>query len=162
MANVSYKNTLKEFEHPTDEQKIIDPLAAVFEAMGKMQPWEFYGMQVIIQPAGDAEGWREEALAKSRLLLGEKLPKKVSLLNILMAPFDFVADFKFTNLLVTEVKPEQKNEQKNNLLNMTEVEKTAVNAVQGKAAKAGYYTKGRHMYVAQKDNFDPAKKDLIG
>lgn len=153
--------TWKEFEHPTAEQKIIDPLAPVFEAMGKMQPWEFYGMQVIIQPAGDAEGWREEALKKSKLLLGEKLPKKVSLLNILMTPFDFVADFKFSSLLVSEVKPEQKNDQKNNLLNMTEVEKTAVNAVQNKTSKAGYYTKVRHMYVAPKDKFDPAKKALM-
>lgn len=153
--------TWKEFEHPTAEQKIIDPLAAMFEAMGKMQPWEFYGIQVLIQPAGDAEGWREEAEKKAKTLLGEKLPKKVTLASILMTPFNAFADFNFSSLFSMEIKPEQKNDSKNNLLNMTEIEKTAVNAIQAKTSKPGYYTKVRHMYVAPKDKFDPAKKALM-
>jgi hypothetical protein len=151
--------TYKEFEHPTAEQKIIDPLAPLFESMSKMQPWEFYGVQIIIQPI-DEGTWHPASDEKAKKLLGEKLPKKVTFLDILLMPFNIVADFSFTSLFKTEIKPEVKQDGKNNLLNMTEVEKDRVTAIQRKMAKPGYYTKVRHLYIAPKNKFDPAKKAL--
>jgi hypothetical protein len=151
--------TYREFEHPTAEQKIIDPLAPLIESLTKMQPWEFYGVQIIIQPAGDGT-WEEASKKKAKELTGEKLPKTITFKDKLLSPFDAVADFSFGSLLTTTVKPEAPKDQKNNLQNMTEVEKDTVNAIQSKIAKPGYFTKIRHLYIAPKDKFDPTKKAL--
>lgn len=151
--------TYKEFEHPTAEQKIIDPLAPLFESLSKMQPWEFYGVQILIQPAEDGE-WKKTSEAKAKDLLGEKQPKTITLKDRLLAPFDAFADINFGSILSTTIKPDNPNDQKNNLLNMTEIERERVTAIQRKTSKPGYYTKVRHLYIAPKDKYDPAKKAL--
>lgn len=151
--------TYKEFEHPTAEQKIIDPLAPLFESLVKMQPWEFYGIQVLIQPAGDGT-WEPAAKKKAKELLGEKLPKTVTLVDKVLAPLDAFAKFSPSSVFTTEVKPEGAKDQKNNMQFLTEVEKDQITAIQRKTSKPGYHTKIRHLYIAPKDRFDPTKKAL--
>ena len=151
--------TYTDFEHSNAEQKIIDPLAPVFESLTKMQPWEFYGIQIIIQPVDD-NSWKAPAEKKAKELLGEKVPQKITLLSRLMTPFDAFANFDFTKTFTIEIKPDAGKDQRNNLLSMTEVEKDRVNAIQRKISKPGYATKVRHLYIAPKDRFDPSKKGL--
>ncbi len=152
--------TYKEFEHATAEQKIIDPLAPIFESLTKMQPWEFYGIQILIQPTDDVS-WKAPAEKMARKLLGEKEVKVVTLKDRLLSPLDAFANFNFSSLFTTTIKPEVTKDQRNNLMSMTEVEKDRVNAIQQKISKPGYFTKVRHLYIAPNDRFDPSKKGLM-
>ena len=155
--------TYKDFEHPTAEEKIIDPLAPHFEALAKMGPHEFYGVQIIIQPLGDAE-WKNKGEAKVMELIGEEAPHKASFLDFFMAPFNWFAKFSYRETLVGGGHGnghDDENKQKNNWVSMTEFAKERVNLVERKISKPGYRTKIRHMYLAPKDKADPSKKSVV-
>lgn len=153
--------TYKDFEHPAAEEKIIDPLAGVFEALSKMDPHEFFGIQIIIQPLGDDE-WKPRAEKKVKKLTGEEVPHKHSLWDLIMIPFNAFADFSFAGLLGGGHGHEEKeNKPRNNWMTMTEAEKERVTLIERKAGKPGYKTKIRFLYIAPKDKFDPTKKSML-
>ncbi len=150
--------TYKDFEHPTAEEKIIDPLAPHFEALAKMAPYEFYGVQIIIQPLGDNE-WKPKGERKVKELIGEELPHESGLLDLLLTPFNWFANFSFFG--GGSHGHEEGNKQKNNWQFMTETEKERVTLIERKVGKPGYKTKIRHLYIAPKEKFDGAKKALV-
>lgn len=159
MDDVSPIKTYKDFEHTNSEQKIIDPLGPLFEGLAKMEPHEFFGIQILIQPLADDE-WQPSGAKKAKELLGEKIPSKTGILDLLLSPLYAFANFKFSSLLEAPAKVEEKKD-KNNLLSMTEVEKERVQLIQRKISKPGYKTKIRHLYIAPKDKYDGAKKAMI-
>ncbi len=153
--------TYKDFEHPSAEEKIIDPLAAHFEALAKMSPHEFYGVQIIIQPLGDNE-WKPRGQLKVKELIGEKVPHETKFSDILMWPINLAANFSFKDALLGGGHGhEESNNQKNDWTNMTDAAKERVKLVETKIGKPGYKTKIRHLYVAPKDKFDGSKKGLV-
>ncbi len=155
--------TYKDFEHPTAERKIIDPLAGLFEALAKVEPHEFYGLQIIIQPLGDAE-WKDHGENKVKELIGEEVPHKFSFKGLLMAPFEFVAKFSWLSLLGAaggHAHAESESKEKNNWMRMTDVEKERVNLVQRKLSKPGYKTKIRNIYIAPKGKLDLSKRSAV-
>src|SRR3989338_5631208 len=63
--------TYREFEHPSAEIKIIDPLKPLFEGLNAMKPHEMYAVQVLIRPISD-DHWKPEGEEKAReLILGK-------------------------------------------------------------------------------------------
>lgn len=152
--------TYRDFEHPTAEEKIIDPLAGHFEALGKMAPYEFYGVQIIIQPLGDGE-WKPKGERKVKELVGEEVPHETSFFDLLMAPFNWFANFSFFGGGHGGHGHDEGNKPKNNWQFMTETEKERVTLVERKISKPGYKTKIRHLYMAPKDKFDGSKKALV-
>jgi hypothetical protein len=153
--------TYKDFEHPSAEEKIIDPLASQFEALGKMSPYEFYGIQILIQPLGDAE-WKPRGEIKVKKLIGEEVPHEAKFSDLFLAPFNWAAKFSFKDTLLAGGHGEavQKN-QKNDWMSLTEAAKDRVNLIEKKIGKPGYKTKIRHLYIAPKDKFDGSKKGIV-
>lgn len=158
--------TYKEFEHQTAEQKIIDPLAGLFEALAQIEPDEFYGVQILIQPLDDKE-WKDKGEMLVKKLIGEEVPLEFSLKRLLLAPFELVANFKWTFLLEGANGHAAKESQqkdpfgKNNWMRMTDVEKERVNAIQRKLGKPGYKTKIRNLYIAPKGKLDLNKRSGV-
>ena len=158
--------TYRDFEHPSAEEKIIDPLANLFEALNQMQPYEFYGIQIIIQPLGDDE-WKPAGEKKVKELIGEEIPHDTKFSDIILSPVNKFAAFSYKDTLLggghghgAHGATEEKGP-KNNWMSLTEMEKERVGLVERKLSKPGYRTKIRHLYIAPKDKFDPTKKGLI-
>jgi len=146
--------TYRDFEHPTAEEKIIDPMAPTFEALAKMQPWEFYGIQIIIQPLADPE-WRPRGEAKVKDLMG-KGEHESHWYDIIFFPVQWFANIgRGTNGHGDEeVQPPKFHE-------LTELEKERITGVQRKISKPGYKTKVRHLYISPKEKYDGSKKQLL-
>ena len=157
--------TYRDFEHLSAEEKIIDPLANLFEALNKMQSYEFYGIQLILQPLADDE-WKPHGEAKVKELIGEEVGHDVKLKDVAMTPLNKFAEFSLKNALFGgghghAAHGAEDKGPKNNWMSMTEIEKERVSLVEKKIGKPGYRVKLRHLYTAPKDKFDPTKKGLI-
>jgi hypothetical protein len=161
--------TYRDLEHPSAEVKIVDPTAPLIEALTKIDPDEFLGVQIIAQPLADNE-WQDKAKNKAKELLGEHVEHHES---ILARVFNFFAIFAPHNVFKAffgiggghddHGGHKESGAPKNNLLQMTEVEKDQVNAIQTKASKPGYLCKIRYMYLSPKEKFDRSKRvALIG
>lgn len=156
--------TYKEFEHPTSEKKIIDPLATVFESMAKMEPHEFFGIQIIAQPLSDPE-WKEQSEHKVKELIGEEVHEKLGIVGMIKEGLHNYNPGVWLEKLFSsgehEKHEEKKGEEKNKWMQLTDVEKERVNGIQRKASKPGYQSKIRFMYMAPPDKFDGTKKSII-
>ena len=154
--------TYRDFEHPSAEEKIIDPLAGHFEALGQIEPHEFYGVQILIQPLDDKE-WKPKGESAIKKLIGEEEEHETTITSLLLTPFNAVANFSFMSLLGGGHGHGDENEKKpkNNWQFMTEAQKERVNLIERKIGKPGYKTKIRHMYIAPKNKFDGGKNRAV-
>lgn len=153
--------TYKDFEHTTAEQKIVDPLAPLFEGMAKIEPWEFYGVQILAQPTQDEE-WKPAGERYVKSLTGEEVEHETGFLDLLLSPFNWFAHFSFKKAITSSGghghgEETQKN-QKNDWMSMTDVEKERVNLAQKKMGKSGFKCKIRHLYLAPRDKFNKDKR----
>lgn len=151
--------TYKDFEHPAAEEKIIDPLQNFFEGMAKMDPHEFFGVQIIIQPIADEE-WKPRGEAKVKELIGAEDDHKASIKDFFLKPVEKFSKFSYKETLFGKpihAPDPQLQKQRTNWLNMTEGEKERVTLIEKKIGKAGYKTKIRFIYIAPKDKFDRGK-----
>lgn len=148
--------TYKDFEHPTAEEKIIDPLANFFESMGRFGPTEFFATQILIQPLADEE-WKPKAELKIKQLIGEQIPHKTSLLDIILWPFNWFAGLGSGGGHGGGHGHAEPGAPKNNWMQLTEGEKERVTLIESKMSKPAYKTKIRQLYIAPKDQFDKGK-----
>ncbi len=149
--------TYRDFEHTAAEEAVTDPLGALFEALSKAQPWEFFGVQIIIQPVDDPS-WKKPGDKLVKKLTGEPVVKEFSWIEFLLKPLTAFAEFSFKPKSSSPT-PEKKD--RNNLMTMTELEKERVTGIQRKISKPGYNSKIRHLYMAPKGKVDAVKKALL-
>jgi len=151
--------TYRDFEHTAAEEKILDPLAGVLEAIGKMEPYELYGIQIVIRPIADGD-WLPHAKEVVAELKGEPVHAE-SIIDKIFKPFDLLGHKSLFQVL-TE-KKQHKTEEGGSplLLRLTEGEKGTIAAIEMKASKVGYEVKIRNLYIAPKDKFDGHKKTSI-
>ncbi len=153
--------TYKDFEHPSAEEKIIDPLAAHFEALAKMEPHEFYGVQIMIQPLGDDE-WKPKGENVVKELTGEEVEHEHHWRDIFLAPLNWFANFSYKEAIFGgHGHGDDENKPKNYWQFMTDAQKERVNAIERKIGKPGYKTRIRHLYIAPKEQFDKNKKAVV-
>lgn len=155
--------TYRDFEHPTAEVKIIDPLNGHFEGLSKIAPHEFYGVQIIIQPLSDPE-WKPRGESKVKQLIGEEEEHDLGISDILLAPLNAFANFSFKSMITGGGHGhghDSESKQKNQWQNLTEAQKERVSLVERKIGKPGYKTKIRHLYIAPREKFDGSKKSII-
>lgn len=155
--------TYKDFEHPAAEETVIDPLANFFEGMSKMEPHEFFGAQIIIQPLADEE-WKPKGEQKIKELIGAEEDHKANVKDFLLKPVDKFSKFSYRETLFgshAHAPDPQLQKQRTNWLNMTEGEKERVTLIEKKIGKPGYKTKVRFLYIAPKDKFDVSKKSIL-
>jgi len=154
--------TYLDFEHPSFEEKIVDPLTNLIETMERVKPHEFLSLQILIQPIQNDE-WEQRAISKIKELTGEEVPHKASFIRFLLIPFEAFAKLSYKETLIGHKAPEPENKPRNNWLNMSEGEKQRVTLIEKKLNKACYNTKIRLMYIAPKDQYDKGRRfELIG
>jgi hypothetical protein len=153
--------TYKDFEHPSAEQKILDPLSHTFESLAKIEPHEFFGIQILAMPLADEE-WKDKSELMVKELTEEEVPHSFNLLKLLLWPFD-----KFASLghgkehAHAHTEDEIGRKQKNSWLSMTENQKLRVTAIENKKNKPAYRCKIRFLYIAPKDHFDKSKAFMV-
>lgn len=156
--------TYIDFEHPSAEEKIIDPLSNVIETMERVKPHEVLALQILIQPIQNNE-WEHRAVKKIKELTGEEMPHEASIIGFFLKPFVWFSKFSLKETVFASHShgPEQQNKPRNNWLNMSEGEKQRVGLIERKLNKACYNTKIRLMYISPKDKYDKGRRfELIG
>ncbi len=156
--------TYKDFEHPTAEEKVIDPLTNTIETMERLSPHELLAIQILIQPIQNNE-WAPRAERKIKELIGEEMPHEFTFKGLLLAPFEWFAKFSYIETFFGggHGHAEPENKPKNNWMSMTEGEKARIALIENKVNKASYGTKIRIIYIAPKNEFDKLKRtELIG
>ena len=125
--------TYPEFEHPAAEEKIIEPIAGLLEALAKMDAHELMGVQIIAKPIAD----------KSWIPHVQEFAKKLK------------QDF------LKETKASQDDEESGGNPILSGGERKVLEAIELKASKAAYAVKIRLLYIAPKNQFDSSKKTGI-
>ena len=153
--------TYPDFEHAVAEEKILDPLNGVLEALGKFEPYEMFGVQIVIRPIADPE-WQPHAKEVAAELKGEPLHTG-GFWKKLLFPIDLIGHKTVFQMLSepAEKKHDDGSPVVANIMRLNEGEKNLISAVEMKASKVGYQTKIRNLYIAPKDKFDNNKKTAI-
>ncbi|HVY67698.1 MAG TPA: hypothetical protein VHA30_02300 [Patescibacteria group bacterium] len=154
--------TYKDFEHPSAEEKIIDPLGNLFESLAKINEHDFVGVQILAQPLGDEE-WQPLGARKVRQLTEEEEPHKKTFLGALLSPLEWFARFSYRDAILGggHGHGSDENKPRNNWLNMTEAQRERVNLIERKIGKPGYKVKIRFIYIAPKNKIDKYIRFLI-
>ena len=125
----------RDFEHPSAEEKIIDPNAGLIEAMAKIEPHELMAVQFCMTPIGDVD-WipHAETFAK-------ELKQK----------------------FIKGSKGHDDDEDAGGNAILSGGERKILESIEFKASKPGWATKIRALYIAPKDRMDSTKRaGLIG
>lgn len=155
--------TYMEFEHSLS-QEFKDPMSAFMENMSKIGPDEQLWLQLVVTPAPDS--WKDGAQALIKKIIGEKASTNKNMLDtIIDAPVNIISSLGGLGALFgTGEKKEERAGPKNNWMSLTTGEKSAVEAIQMKTGKIGFYTKFRTIYIARKAAFSKPRgvSALIG
>jgi hypothetical protein len=155
--------TYRDFEHPTAEEKIIDPLQPMLESLAKVEPHELFAVQYILQPLADDE-WKPKGESKIKQLIGEEEAHHTGVLDILLWPFALLSKASFLDIFGGGGHGHgghDTNKPKNYWQFMTEGEKERVSLIERKIGKPGYKTKIRMLYLASRAKFDSTKKSMV-
>jgi hypothetical protein len=156
--------TYSNFEH-TEQKTIVDPLAAVIEAMSNIQPYELLVSQIVFKPVG--EDWKKGAEEILRKLRGNpKKPKPQSTLDKVLAfPIDVISFLVNIVIPAPEAKPKVKKEEPPSMIqHLSEGQKQVLAACERQLDKISYEVKVRLFYLAPKNKFNQGLRipEIIG
>ncbi len=155
--------TYREFEHPSAEEPIIDPLTALFEALTKAEAHELMAVQIVIKPLADKE-WMPHCKEVVKELK-EEIVHKHSFAELLFPPLRWMHEKTFIQVVSDSRKPSahgHEDESKQpKVMRMTEGERNIIKGIETKMTKPGWATKMRHLYIAPREQFDGTKKQLL-
>ncbi len=150
--------TYAEFEH-TMSQEFKDPLAGMLESMSKLRPDENIWFQYVLQPASDH--WKEHSEHTVAFLTGAHVEHKeswfVTVMRWPIEALEFFGSFIFPAGEGGHDAGGHGDEAPSQIQYMTPGEKNVLEGVQNKAAKIGFYTKIRFMYIAKRESFNKAR-----
>ena len=135
------------------EEKRIDPIASLIEAVGQLQLMEYLMLQIIIKPldSDKTKKWKEDGKAYINKLLGKKEPKQVTFGDWLHA---FVLNF-IKAVYSPPNWPESKKEE-GNISNLSPIDRDILEKVNNKISKLCFETTIRFMYLSPRSIFDEA------
>lgn len=143
--------TYKEFEDKLSGT-FKDPMAALLETMGKLQPGEQLWYQFVITPIND--DWREGGEKIVDKLIQRKKEAKTTILGrvveLPLTLLNFIVDNFFT-AAEESVRKEKKNEPFSIMMQLSPGEKKVIEDIQHKISKIGFRTKFRIMYIARNE-----------
>jgi len=144
-----------ETEHEALEEKRIDPLASLLEAMAKTGPGEQIWVQFIAQPITDKEvPWVTE---------GEKIKNQIARRNDANSSQRPIIVDAADILITGDVPGAAKKEEKELIppeMKLTPGERETLSAVEQKTSKLGFQTSVRFIYLGNKENFFKPKLRL--
>jgi hypothetical protein len=140
--------TYEEFEE-AQEEKRLDPIAAITEAMSKLKNDEAIFIQIFVSPTGTE--WKKEAEALRDKLIGRKKPAPPK--GIIANIGEFLRNFTLAAAEppVWEGPKEEKKE--NFMMLLTPGERDIIEAIENKISKLGFNTNIRFLYVDKRDSF---------
>lgn len=154
--------TWRDFEHPTAEVPILDPLTSMLEALGRADAHELLAMQIIIRPVADNE-WVPHVQEVVKKLKEEPVLHKQSFTEKYLPFLHWGSEKTLFEALAgggghghTEEKPAQPK-----VLRMSEGERNILKSIETKITKPGYQAKIKFLYIAPKDKFDPSKRGAM-
>ncbi len=148
--------TYREFETEREpmEEKRIDPIAGLLEAMAKMKPGEQLWTQIHCEPITDKEvAWVTEGL-KEKDKLARRLSEASKQRPLILEALD---------VLITGEPPKEPEEKKELLppeMKLTPGERAIITAVEEKISKPGFKTSIRFIYLGKRDVFFRARLRL--
>jgi hypothetical protein len=138
------------FEESVEERR-VDPIAMLMEAISKLKADEQIWIQIIVRPTGD--DWKKE---------GEKLVSEITgvLENKRKEPWFYGLGFTLSEAVKApfehpslEVKEKKKDEFNLRMLLLTPGQKEIVEGIERKIAKLGFETTIRFIYIDKRDAF---------
>lgn len=144
-----------ETEREAKEEKRIDPVAALLEAMAKIKPGEQLWVQITVVPVSSAESsWIKE---------GEKIRDELARRPIKKPQKSLL--FEAADVLLSGKPPGGVKEDKETVIppemKLTPGERTVIEAIEKKIAKPGFKTNIRFIYLGKRDVFFTAKLRLV-
>ncbi len=148
----SYPIRTYEYFEEAQEEKRLDPIAAITEAMSKLKNDEAIWIQIFISPTGPDAGddWKTDAEVLRDKLVGRKKPAKQGWPQK-------IGEF-FKNLAIAVIEhpewaEEPKKDETNKMLMMTPGEKNIIEGIETKISKLGFRTNIRFLYIDKRDSF---------
>lgn len=139
--------TYPQFEH-TLSQEFKDPMASMMEFMSKLKKGENAWFQIILTPTDYS--WVAQSRALAEKLIGKKQTKKgVFGSGEIGKMYDTVT----SQILGGATATQKKEDLPSQMLYLSPRERSAVEAIENKAAKSAFMTKIRYIYLAKKDIF---------
>lgn len=148
-ANPYPIQTYEHFEN-AQEEKRLDPIAAITEVMSKLKNDEAIWIQIMVSPTDDA--WKKEGEALRDKLIGRK---KAAPKNFFDAVWEFVKNLIFAagQHPVWEESKKEEREAQSLLFHMTKGELSAVEAIEKKISRLGFKTNIRFLYIDKRNSF---------
>ena len=132
------------FEDKEDERR-LDPIAALTEAMSKLKEGEIIWLQFLLSPADN--DWKKKGEELVKKLIGAEPTKSTGFGSQIFEALSLI--FSYSD---KPVVPEKK-EAPNKLLSMTQAQKDVVEEVEHKLSKIGFKTTIRFIYIDHRDSF---------
>ena len=146
----------EEFEHQMgpSEMQFKDPMASLMDLCGSLRKGEQFWFQMIIIPTGFE--WIKRSEKEMNKLLDRKPKVKDDLFVQGLGLLGEVSESIYP--IWGEVEPSKKKEEKaKTMMDLSPAEKEKVEAIQKKAAKLGFETKIRVIYMSRKEVMNRAK-----
>lgn len=147
--------TYEDFHDDTAEEATFkDPMAALLETMSSIRPGEQLWLQVIITPIKSGS-WQKESEKEVEKLAGIKSHSKKTLLDkILELPSTLMITLVDLVMPGTPAHDEKvKQDLPSQMLYLTPGEREVLESIEEKAAKIGFHTKIRAIYLGRKEVF---------
>lgn len=152
--------TYQEFSNELSEERFIDPVAAITEAMSKLKEGEQIWLQWIIRPTGDK--WKEAGEKLIAKLIHLKLKKKEDFVQKNILPFLHGAQKGIESAVgMPEAGAKEEYEPISWMQHLPPSEKNVVEAIGRNIAKIGFETKFRFIYLARKEIFNKTRRNAI-
>ncbi len=138
-----------------------DPLASLLEFLGTLRVGEQIWIQFCLLPISDS--WRKESDVTVKKLIGAKVPTPKpgvlsSVLGVVYDALSAVTQAITGGVLAPKAPPPKSAEAPQTLIqHLTPGEKQIVEQIQLKAAKSGFMTKIRVVYIARKEVFSKGR-----
>lgn len=141
--------TYFDFEDDSEEEdKNVDPIASIIEAISGLKQNEFVWIQLLVQPTGNE--WAEKSKALVEELVGNRSKSKKR--GIISGSGEFLQNLTVAPLRNPEWS-ESPGEQKETFRMYTPGEQEVLKAISRKASKRAFNTILRFIYIDEKEEF---------
>ena len=135
------------------DERLVDPIAPVLEAMSRLGPGELLAIQYVIRPLGDS--WQHNAVKVLKKLIGEKVVSKEHLGDkFISGSIKGLGALGNVVMPSTAGKPADKKEKANKLGQLTPGTMDVVKAIERKLGKTCFQARVRHIYIARKESYN--------
>lgn len=149
------------FFEETQEEKRLDPIAAISEVMSNLNKDEMLWLQFLISPTGEPSDndWQKEGLEKIEEIAGRKISKAKKGFSATL--FDWLRNL-FLAPIEHPIWPESEgNGTPATLRFLHPAEQDVVKAISNKISKFGFETIIRFVYIDRRDSFTMANVSAV-